>query len=215
MEGKMTRIKRRSTMACWVACGLAGLAGAEVTPRGTLPPDAAPKEPAAITRTTVIPCPTPKPAFDHARIDRTLKEPKYVSEKPIYRFFVFGPEGKSVMAMVLDESQGTGKGYDVYYVDLNLDRDITGEGERFACQKPQQATVSAYKAPPAPPACDAPGSNGAPTCMAGLPPGLMKDDPLPVAPVPALLVARGPVGAGRWLLCLRRLHACPLFPGVP
>ena len=44
-----------------------------------VPPDAAAKEPAPITRTTVIPCPTPKPVFDHTRIDRTLKEPTYVS----------------------------------------------------------------------------------------------------------------------------------------
>jgi len=175
-----------------VVAGIISGAGAAESPVKAATPDAAAKEPAAITRTTVIPCPTPKPAFDHARIDRTLKEPKYVSEKPIYRFFVFGPEGKSVMAMVLDESKGTGKGYDVYYVDLNLDRDITGEGERFVCQKPEQATPSSYKAPQAPPVCDAPSPDGPPTCMAGLPPGLMKDAPLATAPVPALLVAPAP-----------------------
>ncbi len=200
MEGKMTQIKRRSTMACWVACGLAGLAGAEVTPRGTLTPDAAVKELAAITRTTVLPCPLPKPKFDPTRIDRTLKEPKYVSAKPIYRFFAFGPEGKSVMAMVLDESQGTGKGYDVYYLDLNFDRDITGEGERFACKKPVQAAMSEYKPPPAAAVeCDTPNPDGTPTCMVGMPPGLMKElgAATPTAPVPVLVVNPEPVDCAR------------------
>ncbi|MFM8986176.1 MAG: hypothetical protein ACKONH_08990 [Planctomycetia bacterium] len=75
--------------------------------------DVAPIEVPAITRTTIVPSPTPTPAFDHAKIDRTLVEPTYVSQKPAYRFFAFGPEGKSLLAMVLDESQGTGQGYDV------------------------------------------------------------------------------------------------------
>jgi hypothetical protein len=49
------------------------------------------------------------------------------------------------MAMVLDESQGTGKGYDVYYVDLNLDRDITAADERFPCKQPLPAKPSPFK----------------------------------------------------------------------
>jgi hypothetical protein len=175
---------------------MAGRVGAAEPAAKPVTPDAVAKEPAAITRTTVIPCPTPKPAFDPVRIDRTLKEPKYVSEKPLYRFFAFGPEGKSVMAMVLDESQGTGKGYDVYYVDLNFDRDITGEGERFVCKKPLQATLSSYKPPEAAAVvCDAPNPDGTPTCMVGIPPNLAKELGVvaPAAPVPALCVNPEPV----------------------
>jgi hypothetical protein len=170
---------------------MAGWVGAVESPARPIAPAAVIKEPAVITRTTVLPCPLLPPKFDHARIDRTLKEPKYVSEKPIYRFFAFGPEGKSVMAMVLDESQGTGRGYDVYYVDLNFDRDITGDGERFVCKKPLQATRSSYKAPEtAAVACDAPNPDGTPTCMVGIPPNLMKELGVtaPAAPAPVWVV---------------------------
>ena len=134
--------KQVLSVACLVI-GILGRADA-AEPAAKPAPDAVAKEVAAITRTTVIPCPTPKPVFDHTKIDRTLKEPKFVSEKPAYRFFAFGPEGKSVMAMVLDESQGTGKGYDVLYMDLNLDRDITAADEKFACKSaaaPTKAVV--------------------------------------------------------------------------
>ena len=134
----------KKSIALLVLFGIAGRVGAAEPSAKPVPPDAVAKEPAAITRTTVLPCPQAKPAFDHTKIDRTLKEPKYVSEKPAYRFFAFGPEGKSVMAMVLDESQGTGKGYDVLYIDLNLDRDITAADEKFACKSaaaPTKAVV--------------------------------------------------------------------------
>lgn len=192
----MLIMKTNKGLALLMVIGICGRAGVAEPSAKPMPPDAVPKEPAAITRTTVLPCPQAKPVFDHTRIDRTLKEPKYVSEKPIYRFFAFGPEGKSVMAMVLDESQGTGKGYDVYYLDLNFDRDITGDGERFICKQPMQATKSDYK-PPAPAvACDAPGPDGTPTCMVGIPPNLAKE--LGVAtpaapPVPAMEINPEPV----------------------
>lgn len=128
-----------TSLAC--ACVMAEVA------RGATPaPDAAAREPAAISRTTVLSCPLDKLAFDHAAIDRTLVEPRYASDKPLYRFFAFGPDGKSVMAMVLDESQGTGKGYDVYYVDLNLDRNITAADERFPCKQPLPTKPSPFKA---------------------------------------------------------------------
>ena len=126
----------KKSIALLVLFGIAGRVGAAEPSAKPVPPDAVAKEPAAITRTTVLPCPQAKPAFDHTKIDRTLKEPKYVSEKPAYRFFAFGPEGKSVMAMVLDESQGTGKGYDVLYIDLNLDRDITAAALRGRARAP-------------------------------------------------------------------------------
>jgi len=83
-----------------------------------------------------MPCPEPKPTFDHAAIDRRLKEPRYGSLKPAYRFLAFGPEGKTVIALVADESKGLGAGVDTLYVDLNANRDITEPGERFVLDKP-------------------------------------------------------------------------------
>ena len=76
--------------------------------------------------------------FDYAKIDRTLVEPKYASATPAYRFLAFGPEGKTVMAMVIDESGGAGTGVNTLYVDLNANRDLTEEGERFALPAPHK-----------------------------------------------------------------------------
>ncbi|MBM4043153.1 MAG: hypothetical protein FJ290_32085 [Planctomycetes bacterium] len=85
---------------------------------------------------TELSCPEPKPAFDHATIDRTLKEPRYGSLKPAYRFVALGPEGKTIVALVADESRGLGSGVDRIYVDLNANRDLTEPGERFLLDKP-------------------------------------------------------------------------------
>ncbi|HPD14431.1 MAG TPA: hypothetical protein PLE19_05745 [Planctomycetota bacterium] len=82
------------------------------------------------------PCPEPKPAFDHAAIDRTLKEPRYGSLKPAYRFLALGPEGKTIVALVADESKGLGSGVDRIYVDLNANRDLTEPDECFVLDKP-------------------------------------------------------------------------------
>ena len=79
-----------------------------------------------------LPCPEPAPKFDPAKIDRALTEPQYASAKPAYRFLAFGPAGRHIVAMVGDESTGTGKGYDTLYVDLNGNRDLTEKAERFA-----------------------------------------------------------------------------------
>ena len=87
-------------------------------------------------KVTVLPCPAVKARFDHTRIDRTLKkEPKY-GGRPAYRFFACGPDGKSVVAVVADESKGAGTGVDTVYVDLDADRDITEPGEKFSPKKP-------------------------------------------------------------------------------
>ncbi len=139
------------TFTCMLPAGAANNAAG-------LAADVAPIEVPAITRTTIVPSPTPTPAFDHSKIDRTLVEPTYASQKPAYRFFAFGPEGKSLLAMALDESQGTGQGYDVVYVDLDLDGQLTGAGEKFVCPKPALATKSV-----APRALECGGAAGA-TC---------------------------------------------------
>jgi len=86
-----------------------------------------------------MPCPDAEPAFDCTRIDRTLKEPKLGSAKPAYRFLAFGPEGKTIVALVADESKGTGQGIDTLYIDLNANRDLTEPGERFALAQARPA----------------------------------------------------------------------------
>lgn len=83
-----------------------------------------------------LPCPDPKPRFDHTRVDRTLKEPDYGSDAPAYRFLAFGPEGRTLIAMVADESKGSGTGVDLLYADLNANGDLTEPAERFALKNP-------------------------------------------------------------------------------
>lgn len=84
-----------------------------------------------------MPCPDAPPRFDYTKIRRDLQGPRYGSGKPLYRFFALGPEGKTVIAMVADESGGTGTGVDTVYVDLNANGDITEAGERFAVPGPR------------------------------------------------------------------------------
>jgi hypothetical protein len=55
------------------------------------------------------------------------KERTYVSERPLFFRVVFGKEGKSSMLGVVDESNGTGAGYDTAYVDENMNNDFTDE----------------------------------------------------------------------------------------
>jgi len=56
-----------------------------------------------------------------------LKEPRYGSERPLYFCVVFGKEGKNPMLGVVDESGGTDAGYDVAYVDENMNGDLTDD----------------------------------------------------------------------------------------
>jgi len=57
----------------------------------------------------------------------TLKEPGYGSENPLYFCVVFGKDGKNPMLGVIDESGGTGAGYDVAYLDENMNGDLTDD----------------------------------------------------------------------------------------
>ena len=58
------------------------------------------------------------------------KEPRYGSEHPLYFRVVFGEEGNNSMLGVVDESRGTGAGYDVAYVDENMNGDLTDDAAR-------------------------------------------------------------------------------------
>ena len=84
-----------------------------------------------------MPCPDAPARFDFTAIRRELKEPRYGSDKPLYRFLALGPEGKTIVAMVADESRGEGDGVDTLYVDLNANGDITEPAEKFAVPNPR------------------------------------------------------------------------------
>ncbi len=58
------------------------------------------------------------------------KEPQYGSEHPFYFCVVFGEKGNNSMLGVVDESGGTGAGYDVAYVDENMNGDLTDEAAK-------------------------------------------------------------------------------------
>ncbi len=59
-----------------------------------------------------------------------LKEPRYGSKRPLYFRVVFGKEGKNPMLGVVDESGGTDAGYDVAYVDENMNGDLTDDAAK-------------------------------------------------------------------------------------
>jgi len=63
--------------------------------------------------------------------EEELQEPQYQSENPIYYAARFGDVDDNVFAFAIDESGGTGKGYDVVYVDGNNDNRFDPEKERF------------------------------------------------------------------------------------
>lgn len=54
-------------------------------------------------------------------------EPTYSSERPLYAFVVVNGAATKVLKLVFDESQGTGKGYDTIYADLNFNGDLTDD----------------------------------------------------------------------------------------
>ena len=58
------------------------------------------------------------------------KEPRYGSEHPLYFCVVYGKEGKKSMLGVIDESGGTGTGYDTAYIDENTNGDLTDEAAK-------------------------------------------------------------------------------------
>jgi hypothetical protein len=65
---------------------------------------------------------------------RAPKEPAYVAKRPLYGLLVFGTEARRPVWMVLDRSGPAAEVYDVLYVDLNANGDITEPAERLAGQ---------------------------------------------------------------------------------
>jgi hypothetical protein len=69
------------------------------------------------------------------RLERT-NERRYRSEHPLYFRVAFRAEGGDSMLGILDESGGTGAGYDVAYLDENMNGDLTDEAaKRFSRNK--------------------------------------------------------------------------------
>jgi hypothetical protein len=62
------------------------------------------------------------------------KEPAYASERPLYGLLVFGPKAQARVWMVLDRSKPDAGPYDILYVDLDADGDLTEPGERLVGQ---------------------------------------------------------------------------------
>jgi len=57
----------------------------------------------------------------------SIKESQYCSKNPLYFRLLFGKEAANPMLGVVDESQGTGAGYDVAYIDENMNGDLTDD----------------------------------------------------------------------------------------
>ena len=69
--------------------------------------------------------------IDYKKIDRRIaKEPRYVAA-PRYGLLVLDPAGAYRVWAVFDKSQAKLPHYDVLYLDLNGDGDLTDPGERF------------------------------------------------------------------------------------
>jgi hypothetical protein len=65
-------------------------------------------------------------------VDRRIgKEPTYLAARPLYGLLVFGPTAQKRIWMVLDRSQPETERYDLLYVDLNANGDLTEPGEHF------------------------------------------------------------------------------------
>jgi len=61
-----------------------------------------------------------------------LEQPDYNSNKLYYYAAKYGDADDNIHAIVLDESQGTGTGYNTVYVDLDNDNRIDENNERFS-----------------------------------------------------------------------------------
>jgi hypothetical protein len=69
---------------------------------------------------------------DLQHVDRGIrKEPAHVAERPLYGLLVFGPQAQQRIWMVLDRSKPEVERYDLLYVDLNANGDLTEPAERL------------------------------------------------------------------------------------
>src|SRR5688572_29588538 len=72
---------------------------------------------------------------DLERIERRIKkEPSYTTARPLYGLLALGPRARSTIWLVLDKSKADAERYDILYVDLNSNGDISESNERFIGQ---------------------------------------------------------------------------------
>src|SRR5262245_15127269 len=67
-------------------------------------------------------------------------EPAYVAA-PLYGVALFGPRAEKAMWMVLDKSDAAAEIYDVLYLDVNGDGDLTDPAERRTLEKDRRFRV--------------------------------------------------------------------------
>jgi hypothetical protein len=71
-------------------------------------------------------------APDLAQVDRHIaRQPRYVSPKPLYGLYVFGPSAKTRVWAVLDKSSKDGSVYDILYFDRSANGDLTQPEKRI------------------------------------------------------------------------------------
>lgn len=68
-----------------------------------------------------------QPSSTVSQTQELRAEHRYRSENPLYLRVVFGEESNDSMLAIFDESGGTGTGYNVAYVDENMNGDLTDE----------------------------------------------------------------------------------------
>jgi hypothetical protein len=69
-------------------------------------------------------------------VDRRIqKQPEYHAKRPLYELFVVGQAAQKRIWMVLDHSKPTVERYDLMYVDLNADGDLTEPTELVVGQE--------------------------------------------------------------------------------
>ena len=84
--------------------------------------------------------------------EKLVGEPGYKSRTPLYMSLPMGSGNDAVVTVVLDESQGDGRGYDLLHIDVNNNGDLTDDtpvkpkineraGSRSFAIDPQEITV--------------------------------------------------------------------------
>ena len=72
------------------------------------------------------------------------KLPRFSSKKPLYGLFLFGPNGEGRVWCVLDQTDAASEVYDVLYLDLDADGDLSEAGERFAATEGGDETRQSF-----------------------------------------------------------------------
>jgi hypothetical protein len=72
--------------------------------------------------------------------EKLSAQPNYRSANPVYYAAVLGDSKDNLFTLVIDESGGTGAGYDTLYVDANNDNRIDPDAERFKFQMSTRGT---------------------------------------------------------------------------